>query len=315
MQRSIWYRLKRERWSYLFILPTLALFSMFTLRSMFFSFYYALHQWRGIGDPSDFVGLSNFAAVASDSYFWNAFRNSIVFMLGVAPGQLLVGLVFAIILNTQLRGAVVYRTLLFLPVVTTAAIVGLVMPMIFSPVSGPVNDVLVWIGLIDRPVDWVGAPDTAMRTVMIVAIWKWSGTYMIYWLAGLQSIPDELYEAAEVEGAGALQQIRYITLPMLRRVAAVITLLCVVANLKPFDLIKTMTNGGPFYRTDVVMTYIYRYAFSPELGLPRLGYASAAGIFYGVVVITLAAGQYLLTRRARAGDRPAVGSRATTVRV
>lgn len=313
MQRSVWSRIVRERWSYLFILPTLILFSMFTLRSMFYSFYYALHDWRGIGDPTYFVGLANFIAVASDEYFWNAFRNSILFMVGVAPGQLLVGFIFAIILNTQLRGAVAYRTLLFLPVVTTAAIVGLVMPMIFSPVSGPVNDVLQWFGLIDRPVDWVGAPDTAMRTVMLVAIWKWSGTYMIYWLAGLQSIPDELYEAAEVEGAGTLQQIRYITLPMLRRVAAVISLLCVVANLKPFDLIKTMTNGGPFYRTDVVMTYIYRYAFNPELGLPRLGYASAAGIFYGVVVMAIAAGQYVLTRRIRSGNRVAVAARATAV--
>ena len=161
------------------------------------------------------------------------------------------------------------------------------------------------LGLISGPLDWLGSPDTALTTVIIVMIWKWTGTYIVYWLAGLQTIPDELYEAAQVEGANGRQQLFRITLPLLKPIAAVIILLCVVGNLKPFNLIKTMTDGGPYFATDVVMTYIYRYAFSAEQGIPRLGLASAAGIFYGLVVIAITGVQGLMVRRVNAARKDA----------
>ncbi len=313
-KKTIRQRMWNERWSYIFIAPTFILFLLFTFRSMIFSFYYAMHEWRGIGAVDAFIGLSNFFDVAKDPFFWNAFKNSFIFMLGVAPGQLTIGLLFAIILNMKFKGAVFFRTFYFLPVITTTAIIGLVMPMIFSPISGPVNVVMIKLGLIQSPVDWVGSPDTAMPTVIVVAIWKWMGVYMVYWLAGLQSIPDELYEASEVEGANKWQQFWLITLPLLKNIAIVIVLLCVVNNLKPFALIKTMTNGGPYYRTDVVMTYMYRFAFDPELGLPRLGYSASAGIFYGIVVMLITAIQVFIGRRVQAGtERAAAADRRSAV--
>ncbi|MBT3272476.1 MAG: sugar ABC transporter permease, partial [Spirochaetales bacterium] len=141
-------RLWNERWSYAFVAPTFILFLTFTVRSLIFSFYYALHEWRGIGDPDTYVALANFIDVARDPFFWNAFKNSFIFMFGVAPGQLAIGLLFALILNMKFKTAVVFRTLYFLPVITTAAIVGIIMPMIFSPILGPVNIVMVKLGLI-----------------------------------------------------------------------------------------------------------------------------------------------------------------------
>lgn len=314
--RSIGRRLWDERWSYLFLVPMLTLFTLFTLRSIYFSFFISTYRWSGVGDPTQFIGLENFVRVARDPLFWNAFKNTLTMVLAVTPGQLILGLVFALILNRKFRGADVYRTLYFLPVVTTAAIVGLIMPLIFSPLSGPVNVVFMRLGLISQPLDWLGSPDTALTTVIIVMIWKWTGTYIVYWLAGLQTIPDELYEAAQVEGANGRQQLFRITLPLLKPIAAVIILLCVVGNLKPFNLIKTMTDGGPYFATDVVMTYIYRYAFSAEQGIPRLGLASAAGIFYGLVVIAITGVQGLMVRRVNAARKDAsVQSRTQGIRV
>lgn len=286
----------KERWSWLFLLPAYLLFFMFTFRSILFTIYFSFFEWSGVANPSDFIGFENFISVASDPFFWNAFRNSFVFMFFVSIGQLSIGLAFALALNTRFKGVVVFRTLLFLPVITTTSIIGLVMPLIFSPIYGPVNQLLIGLGILERPLDWLGSPDRAMLTVILIAIWKWTGTYMIYWLAGLQSIPLELYEAARLDGANGPQQLVFITLPMMKTIALVIILFCVVGNLKPFDLIKTMTNGGPYFKTDVVMTYIYRYAFSAEAGIPRLGFASAAGLFYGVVLILFTAFQVWVGR-------------------
>ena len=153
---------------------------MFTLRLIFFTWYYAFFDWDGIGDPVNFSGLANFLQVARDPYFWNAFKNTFIFMAGVAPGQLVLGLLLALFLNMKIRGAAGYRTVYFLPVITTGAIIGIIMPLIFSPISGPVNALLGGAGILAKPVDWLGNPKLTMATVIAVVIWKWTGTYMGY---------------------------------------------------------------------------------------------------------------------------------------
>jgi ABC-type sugar transport system permease subunit len=301
--RSLVRRIVDERTTYLFLLPVFAFFSLFVVRSVFVVGYYSLFSWSGTGRMGAYIGLANFIEVMSDPYFWNAFRNTFVFMFGVVPGQLGFGLLLALLLNSKSKRSTIYRTVYFLPVVTTTAIVGMIAPLLFSPINGPVNVFLQSIGLLGSPVDWLGDRSTALRTVITVSIWKHSGMYMVYWLAALQTIPEELYEAAMVEGAGPLRRFWSVTLPLLVPIGSVITLLCVIGSLKPFDLIKTMTNGGPFFSTDVVMTYVYRYAFSADAGIPRIGYASAAAIFYGLVLIALAAVQTFIVGKARGGQR------------
>jgi multiple sugar transport system permease protein len=264
-------------------------------------FYYASLDWSGFSKSKEFVGFANFVEVARDPYFWNAYRNSFAFMLGVLPIHVVVGLLIAIVLNRKdLRFAVGYRTLFFLPVVTTAAIVGIIMIFILAA-DGPVNKLLLLSKAIGKPLDFLGNPKLAMGSVIVISGWKNLGTNIVYWLAALQGIPDELYEAATVDGCGGRRLFRHITLPLILPMGAVIALLNVIGSLKAFDLIKTMTNGGPFFATDMVATYIYRFAFSSEVGVPRVGYATAAGIFFGITIIVVGAASNALAERIKSG--------------
>jgi len=277
--KQIW----KNRWNYLFLAPTIILFTMFTIYPVIASWVISFYNWNGMEPLNDFVGASNFIKVATDPGFWKAFKNSFIYMLGVVPIQLSLSLIAAIFLNNpKLKGSTVYRTLLFLPVVTT----------------GVINELLLAMRLIKQPVNWLGSANTAMAIIITVGIWKTFGYNLIYWLAGLQSIPGELYEAAKVDGASSRQQFRYITVPLLKPIAIIIILLAIIGSLNVFDLVKVMTGGGPAYATDVVATYIYRYAFSTEKGIPRLGFASAAGVFYGVTTMLIAIIQGALMKNA-----------------
>lgn len=276
---------RRILWCYLFILPQLILFVSFTVYPISMSYVYSFFRWDGYGPLQQFVGFDNFAETIRDPYFWNAFRNSFTFMFALVCIQVPLALLMAILLNSSwLRGAAFYRTIYFLPVVTTTAVVGLVMRFIFGAYKGLVNEVLMAVGILDKPIDWLGSVDTALLIVIIVGIWKSFGMKMIYWLAGLQALPKDVYEAAKVDGAGLMQTFRYITIPLLMPVGAVILLLSAVNALHVFDLVKAMTEGGPAYMTDMVDVYIYRYGFAPTSGEARLGFASAAGVFYGIAV-------------------------------
>lgn len=289
---------KENLWCYIFLAPTVILFCMFTVYPAVASWVISFFNWTGMEPLIDFVGWRNFIEVATDPGFWNAFKNSFVYMLGVVPIQLSLALLGAIVLNNpELSGTTIYRTLLFLPVITTTSIVGIIMSFIFGTFNGVVNEILMALKLIAKPVNWLGSTSTAMGVVILVGIWKTYGYNLIYWLAGLQSIPKELYEAAKVDGANKSQQFCFITLPLLKPIAIVILLLAIVGSLNVFDLVKVMTNGGPAYATDVVATYIYRFAFSTEVGVPRLGFACAAGVFYGVATMFIALLQAGLMKR------------------
>ena len=280
-------RKKEMAWCYVFILPQLILFLLFTMYPVVMSYVYAFYDWNGFGPLTEFVGWSNFTEVAVDPLFWNAFKNSFLFMGGMVVVQVPVALLLAILFNSSwLRGSTFYRTLIFLPVVTTTAVVGVVMRFIFGAYKGLVNEVLLAVGMIQSPIDWLGSIDTALLIVIIVGIWKSFGIKVIYWMAGLQSLPRDIYEAAHVDGANALQSFRHITIPLLLPVGSVILLLSAVNALHVFDLVQSMTGGGPAFRTDMVDVYVYRYAFSGG-GEARVGFASAAGVFYGIAILVV----------------------------
>lgn len=295
-------RRKTIAWCWAFLAPTLLLYALFNGWPIVSGLYYASLDWSGLSTGKEFVGIANFVEVASDPYFWNAYRNSFVFMLGVLPIHLGIGLLIAVALNRKdLRFATGYRTLFFLPVVTTAAIVGIIMIFILAA-DGPINKILLLAGIAKKPLDFLGDSKLAMGTVVAISGWKNLGTNIVYWLAALQGIPDELYEAATVDGCGGRKLFRHITLPLIVPMGAVIALLNIVGSLKAFDLIKTMTNGGPFFATDMVATYIYRFAFSSEVGVPRIGYATAAGIFFGLTIIVVGAVSNALSERIKAAS-------------
>ncbi|WP_240941186.1 sugar ABC transporter permease [Paenibacillus sp. HB172176] len=279
---------KRFKWCYLFIFPQLILFAVFTIYPIVMSYVYSFYEYDGFGPLKDFIGFENFTMLVNDPLFWNAFKHSFIFMLGMVLVQVPLALLLAILLNAAwLKGKSFYRTIFFLPVITTTAVVGLVMRFIFGAYKGALNEALINLHLLDHPIDWVGSSDTALVVVMVVGIWKTLGMKMIYWLAGLQSLPKELYEAAKVDGASSIQTLRKITIPLLLPIGSVIILLAAVNALHMFDLVKSMTEGGPAYATDMVDVYVYRNAFAPESGQARVGFAAAAGVFYGVAVLVV----------------------------
>ncbi len=288
--RRIPRRLWRDRWIYLFLLPTLILYILFVLWPIVASYWYSLLDWSGFGRDRRFVGLANYREVARDPLFWRAFRNSLLYMAFVVPIRVSLSLVAALALNDRrLPFANVFRTALFLPVVTTTAIVGVLMTFLLDPGGGPINVVLVKLGLLNRPVDFLASGSKGLYTAIGVDVWKWFGVTLIYWLAALQTVPEELHEAAKVDGATGVGAFWYITLPLLRPFAIIITLITAIGALHAFDLILTLTGGGPALSTEVVELYIYRWAFTASV--PRLGYASAAAVFFGLATLVLAIAQ------------------------
>lgn len=289
-RRNLLRQLWDDRWIYIFLAPTAVLFTLFTIWPIFASYWYSLLDWNGFERQGTFIGLANYTEVIRDPWFWNSFKNTFLFMFITLPIRVGLAFIAAVILNNKrLPFSNFFRTMLFLPVVTTMAIIGVVMVFVFDPAGGPVNLFLLKIGLVDRPVDFLGRSSTALYTAMAVHIWKWFGITLIYWLASLQTVPGELYEAAQVDGANSRQMFLYITVPMLIPFAIIIILITALDTLRVFDLILTLTGGGPAFRTEVVEVYIYRWAFAATV--PRLGYASAAAVFFGLATLVLALGQ------------------------
>ena len=268
---------------WLFMLPALILYIMFQAYPIANSIFYATLDWSGMTSYANFVGLNNFKELFKDKYFFNSVINSLKCMILCVPIQLLVSLVLAYILDSVIhRFITFYRTVFFLPVITTASIVGIIMIFIFGG-TGSLNRFLSLWGI--KAHNWIGNADTSLFVVVAVGAWKDVGTYMIYWLAALQSVPKDVYEAAIMDGADKLETFKSVVFPIILPIGGVILMLSVISSLKVFDIIQTMTNGGPFYSTDVVATFVYRTAYSANVGLPRLGYASAAAMTFGFIVV------------------------------
>lgn len=308
-------RLWAARYCYVLMVPGTILIGMFSVYPLVMSWYYSFLDWDGIQKQQTWIGLQNFRELIHDSYFWHAFWRSVWFAGIASPAELILSLVVAVILNERaLRLAPLYRTLFFLPVVTTTAIASIVMSFVFSTFNGPVNQVLQAGDLIHTPIGFLSDHSAVMWTAIGIFVWKWMGQPMVYWLAGLQTIPGELYEAARVDGARWWHQLRYVTAPLLTPFTIIITLIVVVGNMQVFAFLQALTHGGPFFATETMELYIYRMAFGASTGgsasTVRLGYASAAGVLFGLLIVLLAIAQIVAVRRLRPGSRGLQGEAA-----
>lgn len=284
---SLRHRVWQARWCYAFMAPSLVLALLFTFYPLVSSWYISFLDWSGLDSERKFTGLDNYREVVKDPYFWDAFGRTFAFALAAVPVMLVLALIVAIVVNDQaLRLRTVFRTVFFLPVVTTTAIVGVVLSLIMNPFDGPLNAFLLDAGLTDAPIDFLGDPDLAMWSVAGVFVWKWMGISMIYWLVALQTVPQEIYEAARVDGAGRWQTHRHLTMPLIAPFGVIISLIAFVGALQTFPLMQAMTQGGPAFSTELVEVYIYRLAFAAD-HQPRLGYASAVAVIFGVTVLAL----------------------------
>jgi multiple sugar transport system permease protein len=290
-------RMWADRWIYVFLLPTLTLVGAFTIYPVIASIWFSLLDWNGFERAGTFIGIGNYKELIADPLFWNAFRNTLVFLVLAVPLRVGLALILAVILNKKFRFVRLFRTAIFLPVVTTAAIVGVVMRYVLDPSGGPLNIALLNSHILGQPLNFLGNASVALYSAVGIWVWKWLGITLIYWLAALQTIPNDVYEAAEIDGATAWDRFRTITVPLLTPFTIIITLITVIEATNIFDLMLTLTGGGPFYATEVIDIFVYRQAFTSNV--PRLGYSSAAAIFFGVCFIVLAIAQIVVLTRIR----------------
>jgi multiple sugar transport system permease protein len=289
--------LRRNVWIWAFLMPTVVLYGLYTIYPIVASYWYSLVEWNGFAAEQRFVGISNYQAVLADPGFWNSVWITLAFMLLVAPARIFLSLLLAIVLNSpKLPFANLFRTVYFVPVVTTTAIVGVVMQFVFDPASGPINAALQELDW-SQGINFLGESETALLTAAAVYTWKFFGITMIYWLAALQTIPRELYEAAKLDGASAVQTFRHITLPLLKPFLLIIAVLTIEDCFRAFDLMQSMTGGGPYFSTEVIEIYIYRWAFAATI--PQLGFASAAAVLFGLFVMVFGLFQFWAVYSAR----------------
>jgi multiple sugar transport system permease protein len=276
-------------WS--FLLPNFAGFAALTLLPVGLLFYYAFTSWDVFGGAT-WTGLENFRQLLRDASFWTALRNTVYYTAFHIPLTLAAALSLALLLNRRLRGVAFFRTVAFFPYITSIVAIAQVWNMLFSPGYGPVNEVLRAVG-IDHPPGWTTSADWSMPAVIIVGTWREMGYYMLLFLAGLQTIPAQLYEAARVDGANAWQQFRAVTLPGLRPTTFFVTVMLTIGSFKVFDLILVMTNGGPGQSTLVLSQYIYQKGFTEN----QFGYASAVSVVLFFICLLVTVVQFLVNKR------------------
>ena len=274
--------LKRNLIGYSFILPNFIGYFLFIFLPVIFTFVLCVMKWDGSSAPMEFVGLQNFVKLFHDSSFIISFKNTIYYAVFTVPLTMVAALLIAILLNSKIKGIVIYRTAFFFPYVASLVAVGAVWNMLFQPEFGPINEFLKWIGIANPP-KWCASTDWAMSVIIIVSVWKYMGYYMIVYLAALQGISKELYEAASLDGATGWKKLRYITIPMLKPTTFCVVIMLTIQCFKVFDLIYIMTGGGPGRATQVMVNHIYDAAFTNF----EFGYASASAIVLFVIVLVI----------------------------
>ncbi|TDQ42944.1 carbohydrate ABC transporter permease [Aureibacillus halotolerans] len=254
--------------------PALILYVVFAILPIVISFYYSLMDWDGLSEM-EFIGLANFTEALNDDVFWQALVNNLYVVGASVFGQIPIALFVALLLNRKLRAGKLFRTLGFMPVVLSTVIISLVWGLMYNSRNGLFNQLLESVGLESWTQNWLGDPTWAMVSVCITIIWQFVGLYMIIFLAALQNIPREIYEASEIDGASGWKQTIHITLPMMWNTVVVAVMLCISGSLRTFDLIYVMTAGGPGHSTEVLAMYMFENTFNAT----RYGYGSAISLF------------------------------------
>ncbi|MEU9878114.1 carbohydrate ABC transporter permease [Streptomyces phaeochromogenes] len=289
----------RDRlWVAAFLVPFLLLYMGFTLWPLIATVYYSFFDWSGSGPLDNFVGGDNYSRILGDPLFWQAVVNTLLFAVGTTLIKLPLSLLAALVMTRKwLRAKRALRTVFFAPLIIPVAMAGLVFTYLLNPSNGALNSALHGLGLTDGTTDVFANRWSALLALVLISVWQVFGQYMIYWMAALQNVPDELYEAAELDGASEWQKLTRITLPLIRPVAVVIVMLALVNAMHVFGLVVTLTGGGPGTSTYVVSYFIYKQAFG---SMPfAYGYASAAALLFSVMAFLLVTSQGLFVRRAQ----------------
>lgn len=291
VERSLRARQRRQILiAYAFLAPSLIIFLFFRHIPAIASLLLGFFDWSVLAPPQ-FVGLTNYISLWQDSVFWRALANTVEYTVMVVPTDIVIALGLAVLLNQKLPGLRIFRLAYFTPVVTATAIIAVVWRWLYQS-DGEVNGVLHVFGL--APVNWLSDGKFALPAIAIMAIWQHVGFNMLIFLAGLQSIPLEMEEAARIDGAGRWAVFRRITLPLLRPVIVLAVILTTIGSFQVFDSAYVMTGGGPFYATTTLVFYAYQQAFEQY----SMGYAAAIAFVLFLIILAIS----LLQRRILRGD-------------
>jgi putative chitobiose transport system permease protein len=266
---------------YLFLAPALVLVAVFVLYPIASVVYYSFTSYD-IVRPPEWVGLDNYRQLIADPTFWKALTNSVIYLIAT-PTLIILSIALAIVVNRQLRGIHVFRALYYIPAISGSIAIGIAWRWLFDR-NGFINSVLIWLGVLKEPIQWLSDPSMVLPIAILLTIWAGVGYYSVIFLAGLQNIPEELYDAARIDGCNELQKHRYVSLPGLRPQIVFVAVISSLAALKVFDEIYVLTNktGGVLDSGVTIVFYLWKQAFT----LQHAGYASAIAIV--LLALTLA---------------------------
>lgn len=284
----------RKQWTaYLFLSPVLLLFLVFTVFSVGYAFYLSFHRWNILEPAKPFVGFDNYARLLEDERFRQAVLNTIYYTAASVPLTIVLGLLVALLLNTQIRARGLFRTFFYLPVITPLVIASIIWKWVYNGDYGLANYYLMKLNIIDEPLLWLADRNLAMPAVIITSVWKSVGFAMVVYLAGLQSIPEDYYDAAKIDGATGWRRLRDITIPLLSSTTLFLLVISVLGSFQVFTQIFVMTNGGPLGRTRTVVWYIYTTAFKDF----NMGYAAAMAFALFAMMLGFTILQFRFLRR------------------
>ena len=275
---------KKNNWAaYLFILPLILLSFVMIYYCIIRTVMVSFTDWNGMTDTMNFVGLKNYAKLVKDKTFWTAVVNNIIFFFGTVFVQAAVGFLLAVLLKKKLPGSNVFKAVYFMPFAMATSITTAIFKIIMDPTNGSLNNFLRAIHLDMFAVSWLGDKRYALLSVIIVNIFQWMGFSMITYYAGLMALPDDVYEAAKIDGAGFWRTTVSVTFPMLKGTTNVLLILGIVGSLKTFDIVKLLTAGGPGRSTTVLNTYLYEKAFKDF----NAGGAAAIGVAILIIAMIM----------------------------
>ncbi len=292
-RRLAWPSLRRSwsPWSYVYLLPAFGFLGVFSYYPIAWMTHGSLHQWNLASPRQRFVGLANFTAFWTDELFWKVLRNNAIFLVGTIPVTLALLLVFALAVRRGSLRSGVLRTVFFYPTMLPLIGAAGIWLFIFTPTYGLLGHHLGFLGV--RDTNWLGSPDLALPSLMVLTVWKYAGYYMLFYLAGLQGIPQDLYEAGRLEGASAWSEFRYITWPLLTPTTLFTVVIAVISAFQAVDHVWLMTNGGPNNATNLLLYFIYQNGFAWW----DLGKASALSVVLMAILLSLALASFRLIER------------------
>ncbi|WP_216853225.1 carbohydrate ABC transporter permease [Phytoactinopolyspora halotolerans] len=267
-----------------FVTPALALFVVFVIVPVLTAVQMSVYRWRGFGPLEDFVGLDNYVSVLTNDVFTGAVAHTMIIVVGSILLQLPLGLAVALLLNRKMKGQGLLRTIVFVPFVLSEVIAGVIWFQLLQPRYGVVDTALGSVGLDGPAQGWLGDPDIALWTVLIVLTWKYLGLPILLFLAGLQGIPNDLYEAAQLDGATWWQVQRNITIPLLGPTMRTWAFLSMIGSLQLFDMVWILTRGGPANATTTMVTFLVNEGTNRQ----NYGIAGAASMILFVIALTMA---------------------------